>query len=49
MVSAGLDIQSIIPEPLVPVATQMQQDLSLMQQFNDPNGYYTLCLPCQVQ
>ncbi|GAB7220506.1 signal peptide peptidase SppA [Vibrio comitans] len=48
-VSLGLDVNMWLPSALQPIASQVQQDLSVMQQFNDPNGYYTLCLPCQVQ
>ncbi|WP_261815533.1 signal peptide peptidase SppA [Vibrio gallicus] len=49
VVSAGLDMQSLVPQSLMPIATQMHEDMSLVSQFNDPNGYYTLCLPCQVE
>ncbi|MEZ9510284.1 signal peptide peptidase SppA [Vibrio breoganii] len=48
-VSLGLDVNMWLPSALQPIASQVQQDLSVIQQFNDPNGYYTLCLPCQVQ
>ncbi|CAM2887792.1 signal peptide peptidase SppA [Vibrio rarus] len=48
-VSLGLDVNAWLPSALQPMASQMQQDLSMMQEFNDPNGYYTLCLPCQVE
>ncbi|CAM4025602.1 Signal peptide peptidase SppA [Vibrio neonatus] len=48
-VSLGVDINTWLPSSLVPLASKVQQDLSLMSEFNDPKGYYTLCLPCQVE
>jgi protease-4 len=48
-ISLGINVNAWLPASLQPMAYQIQQDLSMMSQFNDPNGYYTLCLPCQVQ
>ncbi|HAS6376487.1 TPA: signal peptide peptidase SppA [Vibrio vulnificus] len=48
-ISMGVDIQSILPPSLQPVAQQMEQHASLLQNFNDPKGYYALCLNCEVQ
>ncbi|EIZ1005100.1 signal peptide peptidase SppA [Vibrio vulnificus] len=48
-ISMGVDIQSILPPSLQPVAQQMAQHASLLQNFNDPKGYYAFCLNCEVQ
>ncbi|EGR0082520.1 signal peptide peptidase SppA [Vibrio vulnificus] len=48
-ISMGVDIQSILPSSLQPVAQQMKQHASLLQNFNDPKGYYAFCLNCEVQ
>ncbi|EPS3400041.1 signal peptide peptidase SppA [Vibrio vulnificus] len=48
-ISMGVDIQSILPPGLQPVAQQMEQHASLLQNFNDPKGYYAFCLNCEVQ
>ncbi|WP_438469018.1 signal peptide peptidase SppA [Vibrio vulnificus] len=48
-ISMGADIQSILPPSLQPVAQQMEQHASLLQNFNDPKGYYAFCLNCEVQ
>ncbi|WP_172572229.1 signal peptide peptidase SppA [Vibrio vulnificus] len=48
-ISMGVDIQSILPSSLQPVAQQMEQHASLLQNFNDPKGYYAFCLNCEVQ
>ncbi|HAS8119566.1 TPA: signal peptide peptidase SppA [Vibrio vulnificus] len=48
-ISMGVDIQSILPPSLQPVAQQMEQHASLLQNFNDPKGYYAFCLNCDVQ
>ncbi|MFS2264195.1 signal peptide peptidase SppA [Vibrio vulnificus] len=48
-ISMGVDIQSILPPSLQPVAQQMEQHASLLQSFNDPKGYYAFCLNCEVQ
>ncbi|OBT15906.1 signal peptide peptidase SppA [Vibrio sp. UCD-FRSSP16_10] len=49
MLSSSLMSNAALPSSLQPIATQVQEDFSLMHQFNDPNGTYTLCLPCQVE
>ncbi len=48
-ISMGVDIQSILPSGLQPVVQQMEQHASLLQNFNDPKGYYAFCLNCEVQ
>ncbi|ELS0751941.1 signal peptide peptidase SppA [Vibrio vulnificus] len=48
-ISMGVDIQSILPPSLQPIAQQMEQHASLLQNFNDPKGYYAFCLNCEVQ
>ncbi|MGR3235438.1 signal peptide peptidase SppA [Vibrio vulnificus] len=48
-ISMGVDFQSILPPGLQPVAQQMEQHASLLQNFNDPKGYYAFCLNCEVQ
>ncbi|HDY7737957.1 TPA: signal peptide peptidase SppA [Vibrio vulnificus] len=48
-ISMGVDIQSILPSSLQPVAQQMEQHASLLQNFNDPKGYYAFCLNCEIQ
>ncbi|MCG9679651.1 signal peptide peptidase SppA [Vibrio sp. Isolate24] len=48
-VNLGLDVSSLIPAALQPVATQVVQDTSLLDSFNDPKGQYAFCLNCQVQ
>ncbi|MGI9832142.1 signal peptide peptidase SppA [Vibrio vulnificus] len=48
-ISMGVDIQSILPSSLQPLAQQMEQHASLLQNFNDPKGYYAFCLNCEVQ
>ncbi len=35
-VSLGLDISAWVPQSLLPVATQLQQQASLLESFNDP-------------
>ncbi|RJX72043.1 signal peptide peptidase SppA [Vibrio sinensis] len=48
-ISLGLDATTWIPTALQPVASQLVQDASLLDSFNDPKGQYAFCLPCQVQ
>lgn len=48
-ISLGFDVQSLIPQSLLPVAKKMEQQASLLQNFNDPKGYYAFCLNCQVE
>ncbi len=48
-VSLGLDMTSMLPEGLHPAAKQLKQDISLLQNFNDPKGQYAFCLNCQIQ
>ncbi len=48
-VSLGFDLSSMIPQALQPATKQLINDASLMSSFNDPKGYYALCLNCQMQ
>ncbi|EGR0760519.1 signal peptide peptidase SppA [Vibrio parahaemolyticus] len=48
-VSLGVDVTSLLPKSLQPMAQQFEQDASLLQSFNDPKGQYAFCLNCQVQ
>lgn len=48
-VSLGIDVTSMLPQSLQPVAQQLKQDASVLQSFNDPRGQYAFCLNCQVQ
>ena len=48
-VNLDIDVNSVLPQSLQPVAKQLKQDLSVMQSFNDPKGHYAFCLNCQVQ
>jgi protease-4 len=45
----GADIQSWMPAALLPQVEQIQSDLSLVNQLNDPRGVYALCLTCEVE
>jgi len=47
--SLGIDISSTLPKALQPVTQQLLADSSLLNTFNDPKGYYSLCLTCQVE
>ncbi|EEX33841.1 MULTISPECIES: signal peptide peptidase SppA [Vibrio] len=48
-VNLGVDASALLPAALQPVATQVVQDASLLDSFNDPKGQYAFCLNCQVQ
>ncbi|WP_260259383.1 signal peptide peptidase SppA [Vibrio intestinalis] len=48
-VNLGLDVSSMLPKALQPAATQLVEDASLLNSFNDPKGHYAFCLNCQVQ
>lgn len=48
-VHLGLDISSVLPASLAPVARQITQDANLLSSFNDPKGQYAFCLNCEVQ
>lgn len=53
-VGLGIDlnshfIESLIPDALQPMAKQLISDTELLSQLNDPKGYYSLCLSCEVQ
>ncbi|WP_413284816.1 signal peptide peptidase SppA [Vibrio sp. MA40-2] len=47
--SFGLNISSFIPKAFQPVTNQLLADSTLLSTFNDPKGYYSLCLTCQVE
>ncbi len=44
----GVDVKQWIPAALLPEVEQIQADLSLVNQLNDPRGAYALCLTCDV-
>ncbi|WP_367988569.1 signal peptide peptidase SppA [Vibrio sp. NTOU-M3] len=48
-VKLGVNLQSLIPQSLLPVANQLAQDASLLDSLNDPKGQYSFCLTCEVQ
>ncbi|CSB32261.1 protease IV [Vibrio cholerae] len=48
-VSLGLDVSTLLPKSLQPLAVEWQQQTSLLNQLNDPKGQYAFCLPCQVE
>lgn len=47
--SLGLNISSMLPTALQPVSEQLIADSALLNTLNDPKGYYSLCLTCQVE
>ncbi|WP_243032652.1 signal peptide peptidase SppA [Vibrio cincinnatiensis] len=42
-----VNISSLVPATWHPVTQQLIQDASMLNQLNDPKGYYALCLTCQ--
>lgn len=48
-VSLGLDVSTLLPKSLQPLAVEWQQQTSLLNQLNDPKGQYAFCLTCQVE
>lgn len=42
-----INLSSLVPAALHPVTQQLMQDASMLNQLNDPKGYYALCLTCQ--
>ncbi len=48
-VSLGWDITSLLPHSLKPISDQVVADSALLNNLNDPKGYYSLCLTCQVE
>ncbi len=42
-------LNSINTKPMTQFITQLQVELTKMNQFNDPQGMYTLCLACSTQ
>ncbi|EKO3617091.1 signal peptide peptidase SppA [Vibrio metschnikovii] len=45
----GVNLSGLIPNALQPTTQQLLQDANLLNQFNDPKGYYAFCLPCQIE
>ena len=45
-VAIDLATNSVNSKPLSQFITMMKDELSLMNQFNDPQGRYTLCIAC---
>jgi protease-4 len=45
-ISIDLATNSVNSKPLSQFITMMKDELSLMNQFNDPQGRYTLCIAC---
>jgi protease-4 len=45
----GADVQQWIPAALLPQVSQIQSDLRLVNQLNDPRGVYAMCLTCSVE
>lgn len=41
--------QSVNQTPVQKLMKQLNQELSVLSQFNDPNGLYSVCFACQVQ
>lgn len=41
--------QSISSTPVQKLLQQLNQELQVLSQFNDPNGIYSVCFACQVQ
>ncbi|MCA2015497.1 signal peptide peptidase SppA [Vibrio tritonius] len=47
--SLGFNIESWIPAALKPAAKQLKESANILASFNDPQGQYAFCLPCQVE
>lgn len=47
-IAIDLATNSVNSKPLSQFITMMKNELSLMNQFNDPQGRYTLCVACGV-
>jgi len=41
-------VQQISNQPIYGLIKQLQNELTKMNQFNDPQGQYTLCLACRI-
>ena len=53
-ISLGLDMRTLLPltmlpQALHPISQQVAADAELLSTFNDPKGYYSMCLTCQVE
>lgn len=47
--SINSKIEAMIPASLQPAAKQISASTELLNNLNDPQGYYTFCLTCQAQ
>lgn len=45
----NVDVSSLFPAAIQPITQQLIQDTSIINQLNDPKGYYSLCLTCQSE
>jgi len=41
--------QAVTMTPVQKLMQQLNQELQVLSQFNDPNGIYSVCFACQVQ
>ncbi|WP_194090692.1 signal peptide peptidase SppA [Vibrio hibernica] len=48
-ISINSKIEAMIPASLQPAAKQISASTELLNNLNDPQGYYTFCLTCQAQ
>lgn len=46
--SFGNPMEKWLPDALKPAAAQLSQSADLLNNLNDPKGYYAFCLPCQT-
>jgi len=44
-----IPLHSVNAKPMTLFISQLQNEITKMNQFNDPKGIYTLCLACSVQ
>jgi protease-4 len=44
-----IPLHSVNAKPMTLFISQLQNEITKMNQFNDPQGIYTLCLACSVQ
>ncbi|MDB1123385.1 signal peptide peptidase SppA [Vibrio algarum] len=47
--SLGINLSAMLPEALQPISNQLIADTELLSTLNDPKGYYSLCLTCEVK
>ncbi|MBD1574913.1 MULTISPECIES: signal peptide peptidase SppA [Vibrio] len=48
-VSISSKVEAMIPTALLPAAKQISASSDLLNNLNDPQGFYTFCLNCQAQ